>query len=230
MLGYRPTNAAGFGPVWPCSPGPDRLCRAVLQRGRTDGPDATTAEKGPAQSGAAQQGGGVRRFRPSGGVGEGTFGETARRRGLAFSKAILFVVCTLSALPVPAALAAGPVDTSGPTNMIADEVGYDQDLGVYVARGHVEMSQGGNIAMADTVTYNERSKTISASGNVVLMTPSGDTAFANYADVTQDFQNGIIQGFRALMKDKSRLAAYSVQRVGGTKEILNKGVYTPCLP
>lgn len=136
----------------------------------------------------------------------------------------------LLALPLATARAAGPTDVSGPTNMIADEVGYDQDLGVYVARGHVEMSQGGNIAMADTVTYNERSKTISASGDVVLMTPDGNTAFANYADVTQDFNNGIIQGFRALMKDKSRLAAYSVQRVGGTKEILNKGVYTPCLP
>jgi LPS-assembly protein len=176
----------------------------------------------------------VRRFRPSGGVGAGGFGESAPSRGFAFCKAVL--ACTLvyawalMALHAPAALAAGPSDVSGPTNMIADEVGYDQELGVYVARGHVEMSQNGRIAMADTVTYNERSKTISASGNVVLMMPSGDTVFANYADVTDDFNNGIVKGFRALMKDKSRLAAYSVQRIDGTKEVLNKGVYTPCIP
>ena len=166
----------------------------------------------------------MRRFKPSGGVGAGTFGEIARLRGFVLCRAVFACIAALLALHSPAAFAAGP------TNMIADEVGYDQELGVYVARGHVEMSQDGRIAMADTVTYNERSKTISASGNVVLLMPSGDTLFGNYIDVTDDFNNGVVQGFRALMKDKSRFAAYSVQRIGGTKEVLNKAVYTPCLP
>jgi LPS-assembly protein len=181
------------------------------------------AKKGPAQSGAAHQGGGVRRFRPSDGVGAGTFRETARR-GPSLCRAVLAGVALLFGL-MPAAWAA-----NGTSNLIADEVGYDQDLGVYVARGHVEMSQDDRIVMADTVTYNERSKTISASGNVVLLMPSGDTLFGNYVDVTDDFNNGVIRSFRALMQDKSRLAAYSAQRIGGTKMVLNKAVYTPCLP
>ena len=125
---------------------------------------------------------------------------------------------------------AAPAQAEGPTNLIADEVGYDQDLGVYVARGHVEMSQDDRIVMSDVITYNERSKTISASGNVAMLMPSGDTLFGSYVDVTDDFKNGVIQSFRALLKDKSRLAAYSAQRVGGDKMVLNKAVYTPCLP
>jgi LPS-assembly protein len=120
--------------------------------------------------------------------------------------------------------------SDSPVDLIADEAGYDEDLGVYVARGHVEMAQDDRVVMADTVTYNERAKTISASGNVVLLLPSGDTVFGNYVDLTDDFQNGVIKGFRALLKDKSRLAAYTSHRVGGNKEILNKAVYTPCLP
>lgn len=120
--------------------------------------------------------------------------------------------------------------SDSPVDLIADEAGYDQDLGVYVARGHVEMAQDDRVVMADTITYNERSKTISASGNVALLMPSGDTVFANYVDLSDDFKDGVIRGFRALLKDKSRLAAYSAHRVGGTKEILNKAVYTPCLP
>jgi LPS-assembly protein len=124
----------------------------------------------------------------------------------------------------PAAASDSPVD------LIADEAGYDQDLGVYVARGHVEMMQDDRVVMADTITYNERAKTISASGNVAMLLPSGDTVFGNYVDLSDDFKNGVIIGFRALLKDKSRLAAYSSHRVGGTKEILNKAVYTPCLP
>jgi hypothetical protein len=120
--------------------------------------------------------------------------------------------------------------SDSPVDLIADEAGYDQDLGVYVARGHVEMAQDDRVVMADTITYNERAKTISASGNVALLMPNGDTVFANYVDLSDDFKDGVIRSFRALLKDKSRLAAYSAHRVGGTKEILNKAVYTPCLP
>jgi len=130
-----------------------------------------------------------------------------------------------------AGFAAHPAAASdSPVNLIADEAGYDQDLGVYVARGHVEMAQDDRVVMADTITYNERTKTISASGNVAMLMPSGDTVFGNYVDVSDDFKDGVITGFRALLKDKSRLAAYSAHRVGGTKMILNKAVYTPCLP
>jgi len=120
--------------------------------------------------------------------------------------------------------------SDNPVDLIADEAGYDQELGVYVARGHVEMAQDDRVVMADTVTYNERAKTISASGNVVLLMPNGDTVFGNYVDLSDDFNNGVIKGFRALLKDKSRLAAYTSHRIGGTKEIFNKAVYTPCLP
>jgi LPS-assembly protein len=145
---------------------------------------------------------------------------TASRR-LAVS---LFALCVATFHFRPAAA------TDSPLDLIADEVGYDQELGVYVARGHVEMQQDDRILMADTVTYNERSKTMSASGNVALLMPSGDTVFGSYVDVSDDFKDGVIKGFRALLKDKSRIAAYSAQRVGGTKMVLTKAVYTPCLP
>jgi LPS-assembly protein len=116
-------------------------------------------------------------------------------------------------------------------NMIADEVGHDENLGVFVARGNVEILREGKIVKADVVTYNERTKRITASGNVVLLEPDGDTQFASYADVTDDVKEGILYDFRMLMKDKARLAANRAYRVEqDTKEILRKGVYTPCAP
>jgi LPS-assembly protein len=120
--------------------------------------------------------------------------------------------------------------SDSPLNLIADQVGYDQNLGVYVARGHVEMAQDDRIVMADTVTYNERTKRISASGNVVLLLPNGDTTFGNYADVSDDFSNGIVHGFRALLNDKSRVAAASAQQVDNNVTVMKEAVYTPCLP
>jgi LPS-assembly protein len=149
------------------------------------------------------------------------------RRGLSLRRLLLGATALLCLWRLDLA----PAEASdSPVDLIADEAGYDQDLGVYVARGHVEMAQDDRVVMADTITYNERSRTISASGNVALLLPSGDTVFANYVDLSDDFKDGVIKSFRVLLRDKSRIAAYSAHRVGGTKEILNKAVYTPCLP
>jgi LPS-assembly protein len=118
-----------------------------------------------------------------------------------------------------------------PINLIADEVAHDEALGVFIARGHVEILREGKIVKADVVTYNERTKRITAAGNVVLIEPDGDTQFATYADVTDDVKEGILYDFRELLKDNARLAANRAYRVeNNTKEILRKGVYTPCYP
>ena len=122
-----------------------------------------------------------------------------------------------------------PPDTPDTIRMIADEVGHDENLGIFVARGNVEILREDKIVKADVVTYNERTKRITASGNVQLLEPDGDTQFATYADVTDDVKEGILYDFRMLMKDNARLAANRAYRVDqNTKEILRKGVYTPC--
>ena len=135
--------------------------------------------------------------------------------------------------PTPAQPSA-PAAGEGPDktiNLIADEVGHDENLGIFVARGHVEILREGKVVKADVVTYNERTKRITAAGNVVLLEPNGDTQFASYADITDDVKEGILYDFRELLKDNSRLAANRAYRVEqDTKEILRKGVYTPCAP
>ncbi|HVI92180.1 MAG TPA: hypothetical protein VM659_28070, partial [Dongiaceae bacterium] len=80
--------------------------------------------------------------------------------------------------------------------VIADETGYDKDLGVYVARGHVQVSKNGKVAMADTIAYNERTKRIIASGHVAILETDGNTYFGTYADITDDFNDGYMDGFR----------------------------------
>jgi LPS-assembly protein len=130
---------------------------------------------------------------------------------------------------VPAATPNVPVNDD--INVIADEFGHDDELGISVARGNVEILTDGKIIKADVVTYNERTKRITAAGNVAILEPDGDTQFATYADVTDDVKEGTLQNFRMLMKDNARLAANRAERVDqNTKEILHKGVYTPCAP
>jgi LPS-assembly protein len=117
---------------------------------------------------------------------------------------------------------------SSPALLSADRVSYDEDLGLIVASGHVEISQGERVLRADTVTYNQRADTITASGNVALLEPSGDVLFGNFFELTQGLKDGVAQNFRLLMKDHSRFAAAGARREGGVVTEMAKGVFSPC--
>lgn len=151
--------------------------------------------------------------------------------GIAMHKAVADSKPPKIAFPKPATPTPTPASPEDSVvRLIADETGYDKDLGVYVARGHVQVSKNGKTAMADTIAYNERTKRIIASGHVAILQPNGDTYFGSYADITDDFDDGYMQGFRGLMADQSRLAANKMTRIDATHTRLTNAVYTPCLP
>ena len=110
----------------------------------------------------------------------------------------------------------------------ADQVEYDQDLGLTVARGHVELDQADQILLADTVTYNQRTDTVTASGHVSLLQPGGDIVFSDYMELHDNMREGFIKDVRILLSDGSRLAANTGRRVEGNRTELRRGVYSPC--
>jgi LPS-assembly protein len=110
----------------------------------------------------------------------------------------------------------------------SDEMTFDESLGLVVARGNVEISQGARVLMADTVTYNQKTDIMTASGNVSLLEPSGDVLFSDYAEFTDDLKTGVVEGIRILMTDNSRLAANGGRRLGGVTTEMSKAVYSPC--
>lgn len=112
--------------------------------------------------------------------------------------------------------------------MTADQLDFDEKLGIATAKGNVEISQDDRIVLADMVTYNQRDDVVTASGNVVLLEPSGEVMFAQYAELTGDLREGFLRGFRMLMEDNSRLAAVSAQRRGGVETKLNRAIYSAC--
>jgi LPS-assembly protein len=115
-----------------------------------------------------------------------------------------------------------------PVLLQADEITYDGDLGVVTARGHVEIARGDRVVHADTVSYNEKAQTVTASGNVSLTDERGNTVFADYAELTKDLKEAAIESIRLLLSDKSRLAAASGKRTGGNVNEFNYAVYSPC--
>lgn len=128
------------------------------------------------------------------------------------------------AMPAAAALP----DKKIPVLLSADSITYDQENGLVVAEGNVEISQGDRMVLADRVIYNERTLIVTADGNVSLLEPGGDVLFADHLDLTDDLRNGAIENIRLLMSDQSRMAAASAQRTGGRYTELSHAVYSPC--
>src|ERR1043166_1857674 len=138
-------------------------------------------------------------------------------------------VVLLAAAPGLAQLAVGgPRDKNAPIVFQADEVAYDDQLGLTVAKGHVEISQGGEVLLRDTVSYNQRTDTVSASGHVSLLVPTGEVVFADFMELRDSMNDAFAQNVRMLLADRSRLVGNAARRGGGNRLELRRGVYSPC--
>jgi LPS-assembly protein len=143
----------------------------------------------------------------------------------------LLLALWLTGIGTTAAMAERATQTPGGTAPIAfqaDEVEYDEEHSLTIAKGHVEISQGTQILLADVVTYNQRSDTITASGHVSLMTDDGQVLFSDYMELRDSMNNAFAHDVRMLMNDRSRLVANAARRTNGNHLDLRKVVYSPC--
>ena len=124
---------------------------------------------------------------------------------------------------------AGKHTDTNPVLFSADEVNYDNQLDVVIARGHVELSQSGRTLLADQVSYNQRSDTVTANGHVSLIEDAtGATVFGNYVELHDNMKDGFIQDVRMLLADRSRIAGNTGRRYDANRTEIYHGVYSPC--
>jgi len=119
-------------------------------------------------------------------------------------------------------------ETEKPILLRADDIAYDEEMGITTARGNVEFSDAKQVLQADVLSYNENTKIITATGNVSLTDPEDNIIFADHIEITEDYKDGIIDEFRRLSKQNYRLAAASGKRTGGVRTVLDHGVYSSC--
>ncbi len=161
------------------------------------------------------------------------------RRGLrltAPTRGLGALLCALLAVAIALPPAAAQIGLAGPQKqnpnapiaLRADQVEYDEDLALMIARGHVEIAQNGEVLLADTVTYNQRTDTITASGHVSLSQPTGEILFGSYMELRDAMNQGFAKDVRMLLADRSRLAANTARRTNGNRVELRRAVYSPC--
>ncbi len=121
-----------------------------------------------------------------------------------------------------------PPEKNPPVVLAADEVGYDQEHAIVVARGHVELEQDAYVVMADQVTYFQKRDTVIAEGNVSVLQPSGDVVFSDRAVLNDALKTGVIDAFKARMADNSVMVASRAVRTSPSATTLTNVEYTPC--
>jgi LPS-assembly protein len=115
-----------------------------------------------------------------------------------------------------------------PVTFSADEVDYDKDKALVTATGHVEAWQNGHVMRADKITFDRNTGVAAATGHVVLLEPDGEVLFADYAEMQNNMNDGILKDMRALLQQNGKLAANGAQRTAGQINELSKVVYTTC--
>lgn len=115
-----------------------------------------------------------------------------------------------------------------PVVINANELVYDRERGTVTARGNVVIFQGDRVILADEVVFDQRANRVTAVGNVTLTEPGAPSVFASRAELTRDMKDGVLEQFRMLFPDDSKLAANGAVRVDGRRNEMSRVVFSPC--
>jgi LPS-assembly protein len=131
--------------------------------------------------------------------------------------------------PPPAAIDLTPSAPEEPIEVAfsADRLVYEETSDVVTASGEVRMTREGYRLRADSVSWNRRSGEVRANGDVRIVSPEGDTAYADSVQLEDTLRDGIVQNMLIVLADGGRLAATEARR-DDRYTTLYQAAYTAC--
>ncbi len=164
------------------------------------------------------------------GSGPSPAGSRGRASGL-----LLILLTTVAALPAyadpphaPPGANTAPVTGNQPVTFLADTVSYDRVNGIVSAQGHVQAWQNDHYLAADRITFDRNTGVAAAHGHVLIVEPTGEIIFGDYAELSAGMKNGVITGMRALLAAGGKLAANGARRTEGKLNEMSRAVYSSC--
>jgi LPS-assembly protein len=92
----------------------------------------------------------------------------------------------------------------------------------------VEARYGDRVLRADEVYYYPERGRLEAHGNIVIVMEDGSIDFADSADFTEDFGEGVAVNFSMRLANDATAAAAYLERRDGTQNLLTRAVYSAC--
>src|SRR6185295_11463582 len=109
----------------------------------------------------------------------------------------------------------------------ADQLVYEESSDTVTATGTVRMNREGYNLRADSVTWDRHSGQVHASGDVRVLSPGGDVAYADSVQLEDTLKDGVVQNMLLVLADGGSLAAIRATRRNGYTT-LEHAAYTPC--
>lgn len=121
-----------------------------------------------------------------------------------------------------------PETTSGQAGVEADQLFFNSETNVITAHGHVGLSYSGYYATADHMVFNQTTRDLELTGNVVIVDPDGTQYKATHVVLTGGFKNAVLESMSMLSTDGAMVTADRTEKIRGERTILINGAYTPC--
>jgi len=119
-------------------------------------------------------------------------------------------------------------DQDDPVRMIADriEIAPDGDL---IASGDIEIFYGAENLIAEEIRYDTETETLNVTGPILFTDENGDTIEAEFAELSRDFQNGLLKSARIMLENQLELQAAEMERIDGITAELRGVAATSCI-
>lgn len=113
-------------------------------------------------------------------------------------------------------------------SLLADTVYLNQSSGILVASGNVQIFFEGRVLTATEITYDSNTESITAQGPLTITDSDGTVMQADFAQLSQDLQNGLVRGAKILFSDQLQLAATEAIRTDGRFNTMSNVVASTC--
>ncbi len=124
--------------------------------------------------------------------------------------------------------AASIAQTDSPISFLADTINLDQSTGILTATGNVEVFFGDAFLKAKSIRYDSLKGAITAEGPIILTDASGSVILADFAELSSDLTQGLIQGAKVLLENQLQLASTEFQRTEGRFDTMTNVVASSC--
>ena len=138
------------------------------------------------------------------------------------------VAPAVAQLRLPPATSGGSTPNSAPITFNADQVEYDREHSLVIARGSVEAWQNDHVLRADEVIFNRETGVATANGHIAILEPDGQMLFANSAVLTNNMRDGVLHDMSARLAQNGRMVANGARRTDALINELSKVVYSSC--
>jgi LPS-assembly protein len=134
-------------------------------------------------------------------------------------------------LPLPSALkdlSASGIRFDSPVHMTADALSYDEEAGVAVAEGNVELGFGTRTMRADRIRYDSTTGEADLSGKVRYKDAAEEFAFDRIT-INLDSETGILyNGTIRIGSSNYLIASRKIEKTGKSSFLIEKGMLTTC--